>query len=84
MGEQSHPTAAEAPQAFAVQLHQKMPVPKPGRIWPILIQGEFGFSKIGGRRGNIHRVKKSIPFPPLPDTEKEIKTQAVFFKNTIK
>lgn len=82
--EQSHPTAAGAPRAFGVQLHQKMPVPKRERLWPILIQGEFGFSKIGRRRGNIHWVKKSIPFPPLPDTEKKIKTQAVFFKNTIK
>lgn len=41
---------------------------------------ESGFSKIGGRRGNIHQVKKSILLPPLPDTEKKIKTQASFFK----
>lgn len=41
---------------------------------------EFGFSKIGRRRGNIHWVKKSIPLPPLPDAEKKIKNQAVFLK----
>lgn len=77
--EQSHPTAAGAPRAFGVRLRQKMPVPKHGHLWPINSRcAEFGFSRTGGRRGNIHQVKKSVPLPPLPDTEKKIKTQAVF------